>query len=185
MSIVLTYFKPFNNNKDNISNSVIKDLSIDNLDIKKYELEVGYNTIESEIDQILKTKPNLLILTGEAGNREYLTIEKVAINLKSSAVEDNLGVKVFNERIDDGLDAYFSNVDILELNKKLNDLGYDAKVSLSAGSFICNLSYFYALKKVNNNNLNTKVLFVHFPRNFTKVSDYQKTIIKIIELLNK
>ena len=183
MSIVLTYFKPFNNNKDNISSSVIKDLDIK--DTIKYELEVGYNTIEDDINRILSTNPDILLLTGEASSREVLTIEKLAINLKSSEVSDNLGLKVFNERIDDGLDAYFSNVDVLKLNKELNSLGCNSRVSLSAGSFICNLSYYYALRKAKKENLKTKVLFIHFPRNFNMIEDYQNTIKKIIEILNK
>ena len=178
--ICITSFDPFDGRTINTSREVINKLTNHNL-VKK-DLKVSYN-IKDDIEKILKENYDVLILTGEAQGRENLTIEKLAINLKSASRPDNDGVVYFNERIDNGPDAYFSNVDVIELNRKLNSLGYNTKVSLSAGSYICNLSYYYALKYVKEHNLKTKVIFIHFPINYDMINKYKMTIEKIIEII--
>ena len=178
--VCITCFEPFDGRDKNISQMVCEIVDAKNVEITKCLLKVSYNKIYDEVKNIMKLDYDLVIMTGEAKSRERLALEKVAINLKSAAIPDNDGDICFNERIDDGSDAYFSNVDVLSLNNKLNELGFDTYVSLSSGSYICNLSYYYGLRLKKNN---TKVLFIHYPVKYDKVLDYSKTIEKIIELI--
>ena len=178
--VCITCFEAFDGRNKNISKLVLDEINSKYASLTKKTLPVSYNKIKDEIKEIMNNNYDVIILTGEAGGRERLALEKVAINLKSASIPDNDGVKVFNERIDDGNNAYFSNIDVLELNKELNNLGYDCYVSLSAGSYICNLSYYYALRLKNNN---TKVLFVHYPIKYNEVEKYKAIIEKIIEII--
>lgn len=178
--ICITSFDPFDGRRVNVSREVVNKL--DDISIIKENLKVSYN-IKPDIERILNNDLDILILTGEAQGRDVLTLEKLAINLKSATRPDNDGTICFNQKIGDGCDAYFSNVDVLELNKKLNDLGYNTKVSLSAGTYVCNLSYYHALEFVKKNNIKTKVLFIHYSVDYTKIDEYVKTTKKIIELI--
>lgn len=178
--VCITCFEPFDGRDKNISQMVCENVDCKNVEIEKCLLKVSYNGIYDAVKNIMDNGYDLVIMTGEAKSRERLALEKVAINLKSANIPDNDGVSCFNEKIDDGADAYFSNIDELNLNKELNELGFDSYVSLSAGSYICNLSYYYGLRLKKNN---TKVLFIHYPLKYDKVLEYAEIVGKIIEIL--
>ena len=159
-SIICTAFYPFNNRSVNSSMEAIKNLQ----NVQKVYLDVSINKTPNEVIDILKEEPDVLILTGEAGSRDYVSIEYVAINHYHATIPDNDGVVITNSKIkEDGNLAYFSNIDVYELCDHLQKLGFNIRVSLSAGSYICNLSYYVALNYVNEHKLKTKVIFVHFP----------------------
>ena len=180
--VCLTYFEPFGERRENVSLIVSKDVDNPKVNLDKKGLRVSYDNIEKEIEEIISSNYDLVVLTGEAGGRKKVSLEKLAINLKSAKIPDNDGKICFNERIDNGNDAIFSNVDVISLNEKLKEEGYDLEVSLTAGAYICNLSYYYALKKVKEKNLKTKVIFVHYPV-LEDTSSFHKIIERIIDLV--
>lgn len=149
-NIVLTGFEPFNNRSINASYEVIS--KIENL--RKYLLPVAFNKVEEKIDEILKTNPDVLILTGEAASYNNMTLEKEAHNIAFG--KDNDGVIKNDEIIkEDGKDTYITNIDI----NNIKDI--DFNVSTSAGKYLCNYTYYLSLYKTQNTN--TKVIFIHFP----------------------
>lgn len=175
---IITAFYPFGNRNVNSSMEAVKKLD---LDIRKEYLDVSYNKTPTEVIELLKNNPDLLILTGEAGARKYVSLEMVAINHMHASIPDNDNVFIQNKKICDGKEAYFSNINCYELNDYLKNKGFNTYVSLSAGSFICNLSYYTALKYVSDNNLKTKVLFIHFPiENNEHDSELLKNVISFL-----
>ena len=151
--ILITYFESFNDRKINISKEVVTKIG------KEYdivEVPVSFARSFQKIENIIK-EYDYVILTGEAITRKEVTIEYVALNLKHANIKDNDGKVIINEKIGNK-EAYISNVDIIKLTETT-----EAKLSLSAGSFVCNYLYYKTLEKINNEKLDTKCVFIHFP----------------------
>src|SRR5690554_756725 len=112
--ILITAFEPFDNQKENSSLEVIKSLGLN------YKvLPVLY---QKEIYEklLLEEKPDILLLCGQAGGRDSITIEQVAINMQYSKTKDNNGVIKLGEKIiEEGKDAYFATIPSLEIVERL------------------------------------------------------------------
>ena len=61
-----------------------------------------------------------------------------------------------------GAAALFTNTDIKDLRRVVEELGIPVKVSNSAGLYVCNRTYYEALRLCNER-LGMKALFVHLP----------------------
>jgi len=145
--IYITSFEPFGGRSINASTEVVKLLP----NFKSFYLPVVWDQIPSRIKEIIDLEPDYLILTGEAGGRNEVMAEVLAIN--NSKGPDNNGVNRDNEPIiSSGNDILKTPID---LSKSNISLSYDA------GNYLCNYSYYYALSLANGKK--TKCIFVHFP----------------------
>lgn len=184
MKIVVTAFSPFGGYEENSSLEVLK--RIDSTNIQKEILEVSYSKVASKLLTILeKEKPDYLLLLGQAANRSSVTLEKVAINYINTPTKDNDGVFYLNQKIDDNeQDAYFTN---FEINEIINDLSseYPVTMSYTAGTYVCNYSFFTALKFVKNLHLKTKVEFIHFPLIRNEINKTSLPLEEMVEITNK
>lgn len=168
-SVIVTAFEPFNGRKTNTSLEVLENLKLKN--VTKKILPVSWDRSLEIVKNLLDLGPNILILCGEAQGRNCVTLEKVAINYMDASIPDNDGVIKKNQRMFSGLDGYFSNVDISFIVDKVNKDEELVKMSLTAGSYICNATYYQALSKVYGNTYSTKVVFIHLP-----ITDDEKDI---------
>lgn len=149
--IIITSFEEFGSRSINASREVVKELDekINNFDIKKCDLKVSWNEIESEIDDIILQKPDYIILCGEAASYDKVTVEKCGTDCCKHV--DNYNVEI----IHDLTMSLYTKIDI----NSFKDL--DINISNNAGAYLCNRSYYLSLKKTEN--LDIKVLFIHFP----------------------
>jgi len=155
--ILVTAFEPFNNQKENSSLEVIKRIK----NVKTKILPVRYDPLIYK-ELLEKEKPDVLLLCGQAGGRSEVSIEQVAINFMYANIPDDQGIIKLGEKIiNDGDDAYFATIPSLELLKALTD--YPVKLSLSAGGYICNMSFYASLYYAKVLKLNTQIGFIHFP----------------------
>jgi len=94
----------------------------------------------------VKERPDFVLLTGQAGGRPNVTVERVAINVMDSANPDNDGFKPEDEPVFEGApDAYFSTIPIKEVVKAMRKAGIPAGISNTAGTYVCNTAMFTAL----------------------------------------
>ncbi|NJE26848.1 pyroglutamyl-peptidase I [Thermococcus sp. MV5] len=167
MRVLITGFEPFGGEKVNPSWESVKDLpeKINGVEILKKELPVSFKGIKEKLPQIInKTMPDIVILTGQAGGRTNITIERVAINIMESKKEDNEGYKPEDEPIfKEAPAAYFSTLPIKRIVKALRNNKIPAAISNSAGTYVCNTAMYVALHHISINNLNTKAGFIHVP----------------------
>ena len=185
-NIFVTAFEPFNGRNTNTSLEVINNIHSKN--IKKIILPVSWDRARSEVKNLLGLGPDLLVLCGEAAGRNMITIEKIAINFMDANISDNDGIIKKNQKIFSGLDGHFSNVDVVDIIQKVNKDEELVKLSLSAGSYICNATYYQALSTVYGNTYPTKVIFIHLPvsENQENIKEKFPSIIeKIIEEIAK
>lgn len=105
-----------------------------------------------------------VVLTGFAGNRDRICLERFALNTRAYRIDDNNGHKWQEEHIDENApDALRCKLPLFELAESLNSSGFAADISNYAGTFVCNETYFRAMQKWHDKPECKGVLFVHIP----------------------
>ena len=110
------------------------------------QLPTRFDTSVTELMRLLHLyRPALVICVGQAGGRNALSLERVAINVNDARIPDNAGMQpVDTPVVPGGPTAYFSTLPIKAMLQALQDAGLAAEVSQTAGTFVCNHA-FYAL----------------------------------------
>ena len=147
--VLLTGFEPFGGASFNPSGAVVQEIGrhgIDGVEIITAVLPVEFKrSAEILIDLIKTHQPSVVISLGQAEGRDFIGPEQVAINLADARIADNAGVKLENQKVDpNAADGYFSTLPIRAIVDAISTLGINAKVSYSAGAFICNEIFFSA-----------------------------------------
>ena len=94
---------------------------------------------------IRQHKPSLVLCVGQAGGRQAISLERVAINVNDARIADNTGAQPIHTPVArSGPTAYFTSLPIKAMLLALQGEGIAAEVSQSAGTFVCN-HVFYAL----------------------------------------
>ena len=164
--VLLTGFEPFGNASFNPSSAVVQEIEkkiIDGVDLVTEVLPVEFKrSAEILLEKIKETAPDIVICLGQAEGRDYIGPEQVAINLADARIPDNAGISLHNQvLVAGGPDAYFTTLPIREIVEEIQSQGIPAKVSLSAGAFICNEIFYKAQEHL----LDSKVFsgFIHLP----------------------
>lgn len=99
-----------------------------------------------ELSRLLKVhQPALVICVGQAGGRNAISLERVAINIADASIADNEGAQPMDAPVrHKGPAAYFSTLPIKAMLMALQQAGVPSEVSQTAGTFVCN-QVFYAL----------------------------------------
>ena len=164
--ILVTAFKPFGTLKENSSFEALSKANLQD-NVKKYYLDVDLVKTKEELEYLIdNVKPEMIIMFGESGMFPKVQIERRAHNLLNFRIEDNGGHMPINQKIEEkGKEYLTSSLNIDYLIAYLKAAGIEAEASLDAGQFICNYSYYLALK--------TKIpcVFVHLPLFIGQSSD--------------
>ena len=142
--IFITGFEPFGDATENPSRVILRELA------GEYEtllLPVVFDQASQIlIDEIDQSRPKVVICLGQAEGRDAITPERIAINCDDARIPDNAGNMRKNQKIfADGADGYFSTLPLEEMVSQMEAVDVPAKISLSAGSFVCN-HIFYAMQ---------------------------------------
>ena len=163
--LLISGFEPFGGEKINPSWEAVRCLPdiIGEYSLTKIRIPVVFGDAAQEVIRIAKeVSPDAIICVGQAGGREAITPEIVALNLKYASIPDNLGNQPKDEPIIEGGErAYFSTLPVRKMAERVQDFGIMSRVSYSAGAYVCNdvlytlLGYFEGTK--------TRVCFIHVP----------------------
>lgn len=192
MRILLTGFEPFGRSDINSSWETayhIGQLAISGVEMKVVQLPVSFISSGKLIRKLLQThKPDALVMLGQRGKGQNIDIERIAVNMMDSVNPDNDG---FSPRefpiVENGSNAYFSNMSVKTLKDALENSNIPSKVSNSAGLYVCNCTYYHALSEIFESELQTKAVFVHLPKlseDFT-IELLVESVKKIIEEILK
>ena len=184
MKILLTGFEPFGKDNINVSWEVAHLLSCDNslgLDIEIKCLPVSFKKVGQVLcDEISRIAPDILILLGQSAHRHEVNVERVAINVMDASNPDNDGFIPTDLPVcANGETAYLSNAPIKDICCALKSAGIGAKVSNSAGTYVCNTAFYEALRF--NSCLSKKMIvtFIHLPskdKSFDKLQEFKQSI---------
>ena len=164
--VLLTGFEPFGGASFNPSSAVVSEigkLQIAGIEVVTAILPVEFKrSAQILIELIAEHNPAIVISLGQAEGRDFIGPEQVAINLADARIADNAGVKIENQPInEDDADGYFSTLPIREIVSQISALGISAKVSYSAGAFICNEIFYAAQSHLKGSQVISG--FIHLP----------------------
>lgn len=164
--VLLTGFEPFGGASFNPSGAVVEAIAeqgVDGVEIVTAILPVEFKRSSAMLIELISTnKPDVVISLGQAEGRDFIGPEQVAINLADARIADNAGVKLENQPINTGAaDGYFSTLPIRAIVDAISALGISAKISYSAGAFICNEIFFTAQSFLQGSNVISG--FIHLP----------------------
>ncbi len=96
--------------------------------------------LEEAIDRY---RPDIVLCVGQAGGRESVSVERVAINVDDARIPDNAGQQPIDEPVvADGPAAYFSTLPIKACREAVAALYVPVEVSQTAGTYVCNHLFF-------------------------------------------
>jgi len=128
-------------------------------------LETDYASAGDRLCQrIEQLRPSLVLGMGVAVSRERLSLERFALNMDDAALPDNSGCVRQGELIDkDGPMALLSSADLSALLSALVSRSVAAEISNHAGNYLCNHTYYRALRCLQTLSSNAPCVFVHVP----------------------
>lgn len=114
------------------------------------------------LEQAAICRPDGILCIGQAGGRDAVTPERVALNLRESALPDNAGRCPAGEPcVPGGENALFATVPVQRMAQAIAGAGLPGRVSYSAGVYVCNdllYTLLYAFRGTD-----TRVGFLHVP----------------------
>ena len=164
-TILITGFDPFGGEEINPSWEAVSSLPdmIGDHKIIKMQIPTEYNRASScVLEKAAHLHPNVILCIGQAGGRNAVTPEVIGINLREASIPDNAGYQPVNVPvIENAREAYFATVPVREMVEVIRSHDIPAKLSYSAGTFVCNDVLYTLLHAYHETD--TLVGFIHVP----------------------
>lgn len=164
-TLLITGFDPFGGQNINPAWKAVEALpeTIGNYRLCKLEIPTVFALgAQTVLETVAKVCPDVILCIGQAGGRDAVTPERIAVNIRDARIPDNQGNQPRGQYVtEDGPAAYFATVPVEKMAQAIRDAGVPGTVSNSAGAFVCNdvlytLLHHYADTEV-------KVGFIHVP----------------------
>ena len=115
-------------------------------------------------EALLADTPDVVIALGQASKRHDVSVERVAINVDDAPMPDNGGDCPVDRPVVAGAPAaYFSSLPIKRIVATLRAAGVPASVSQTAGTFVCNHTFFALAHLLATRHPNPRGGFIHLP----------------------
>lgn len=163
--LLISGFDPFGGESINPAWEAVKGLPdvIGPYTLTKLQIPTVFGlAADTVLDATKSLCPDVILCVGQAGGRDAVTPERVAINLMDASIADNQGIRP-TERpcVAGGPNAYFATVPVRSMADAIVQAGLPGKVSLSAGTFVCNDTLYRLLHHYHASP--TRVGFIHVP----------------------
>jgi len=148
MKALVTGFEPFGGETVNASLEAVRRLParIGMLEVATAELPTSFSRATAALEAaITRTRPDIVLCVGQAGDRAALCVERVAVNVQDAELADNDGaIPVDAPVVAGGPAAYLATLPVRAAIAALHAEKLPAQLSMSAGTFVCN-HVFYGL----------------------------------------
>lgn len=165
--MIVTGFGPFPRVKHNPSAIVARAVGDDRRwarlgrRVKSEVLLVSYARVTERLAELAKEPPRVLLMFGVAARRRAVTPEVFAINRITRSLPDAVKSRPGSRIIEPGGSAFRrSRADVPALVRAVRVAGVPAKLSRSAGRYVCNFALWHGLAAMP---LETRVVFIHIP----------------------
>jgi pyroglutamyl-peptidase len=161
-------FGPFGEYTTNPSELLVRSLAErGDPDIRTEVLPVSVDRVATEVPKLMaEHRPQVWLGVGLAGGRTALALEAVAVNLADwpETAADADGVSVARVPVaPDGPAAYLTSLPAEAILTAWREAGIPGYLSLTAGSYLCNFSFYTAAEAARQLGLPCMVGFVHVP----------------------
>ncbi len=159
--ILVTGFEPFDGLARNPTGELAR--AVHGGDVRGAVLPVDHARIAPVLEELLASEPfAAILLLGVAVMRPAVSLERVAINFRDGHRRDNAGVvPESSEVVAGGPEAYFSTLPLEALHDDLAAAELPVEISLSAGAYLCNASFYLARHATDGRGIPCG--FVHMP----------------------
>ena len=164
--VLITGFEPFGEYSENSSWAVaqrVASCGVEEAEVVAVQLPVSFARVGEALKGAIELHtPDLLIMLGQSTVTDRIKLERVALNMMDSAVGDNDGATPDEEPIYKGEEsALFTSQPIKRLHSAIDEKGIAVKISNSAGLYVCNRTYYEALRMCKERAM--QAIFVHLP----------------------
>ena len=170
--IALTGFTAFSTHSLNPTEILVnkyKDIS----DINAEVVPVSYSKSAECANRI---EGKVLLMMGLSAGRKEISLEKFAWNERKASIPDNDGVIYKGDKIEeDGEERLETEIDIVEIERRLKEEGIPVYISTDPGRYVCNNIYYTALYSRKEPSL-----FVHFPETRDMSEEMEEKALDII-----
>jgi pyroglutamyl-peptidase len=165
---VVQGFGPFGEYTTNPSELLVRSLAErGDSDIHTEVLPVSLDRVATEVPKLIaEHRPEVWLGVGLAGGRTALALEAVAVNLADwpQAAADADGVSVARVPVaSDGPAAHLTTLPANAILTAWREAGIPGYLSQTAGSYLCNLSFYTAAEAARQLGLSCMVGFLHVP----------------------
>ena len=127
-------------------------------------LAVRYAELGPRIARLIaELRPQAVICLGLWPGEPMLRIERFAANIADFEIADNDGLLAREQAVEDGPDGYRSTLPIHAIRDRLLRAGVPARLSGTAGQFLCNACMYHALHACARHASPPPCGFIHVP----------------------
>ena len=163
--LLITGFDPFGGAAVNPSWLAVEQLPgrVGDFEIQKRMIPTVFGAAaEAVLEEAEKVQLDVILCVGQAGGREAVTPERIAVNIRDARIADNAGNQPRGEFVvPEGPAAYFATVPVEKMAQAIRKEDIPATVSNSAGAFVCNDVMYTLLHRYAGTAV--KVGFIHVP----------------------
>ena len=168
MKILITGFEPFGESPINPSQMLVNALSersLPDITLSSAVLPVDQAKAPEIIQTLIRQcQPEAILAFGQAAGRTKISLERVAINLQDFRIPDNRGITLTDQPISpEGAPAFFATLPLRSLHSTLVNAGIPVEISLSAGTYLCNLVFYTIMHTLASSQLTVPAGFIHLP----------------------
>ncbi|MFL0556166.1 pyroglutamyl-peptidase I [Paenibacillus barengoltzii] len=166
--LLLTGFEPFGGEPINPAVEAMRRLQgrvIGSFEIVGLELPTVFGqSTERLLAAVQQHEPAVVIALGQAGGREGISFERIAVNLNDANIADNAGNQPVDELVvPEGPAAYWTTLPVKRMVDRLRNEGIPASISLSAGTFVCNHLFYGLMHHLAVTGKSIRGGFIHVP----------------------
>ena len=163
--LLITGFDPFGGETVNPSWEAVSRLPevIGDYQLTKLQIPTVFRTAaEIVLAAAADAVPDVILCVGQAGGRDAVTPERIAINCMDAKRPDNAGNQPAETPVlPGGPDGIFSTVPVRAMAEAIIAAGLPGRVSNTAGTFVCNDTLYRLLHHWAGTG--TRVGFIHVP----------------------
>ncbi|MBQ8238964.1 MAG: pyroglutamyl-peptidase I [Oscillospiraceae bacterium] len=167
MTILVTAFDPFGGESVNPAQLAVEALPdiIGGHTIIKAIIPTVFGQSADQVTALMDAhSPDAVVCIGQAGGRDAITPERVAINIMDAKRPDNAGMIPEDVPIvPDGPAAYFSTLPVKAMVSAITAAGIPARLSNTAGTFVCNQLLYRCLHHAATRMPDCRCGFIHVP----------------------
>ncbi|MBI3707136.1 MAG: pyroglutamyl-peptidase I [Proteobacteria bacterium] len=165
---LITGFEPYGGRAVNPASEVLKALdgaTIAGLKVSGRQLPVSYSGIAPRLAGLIdELSPTVAISLGLWPGEPMIRLERFGMNLADFEIADNEGTFLTDAAIAaEGAPAIAATLPLREIETALLDRGIPARISATAGTFLCNATLYNLGIAVRRRNHPISFGFVHLP----------------------
>ena len=167
MKILVTAFDPFGGKTVNPAQLSVEALpdTIGRSAIIKSIVPTVFGASADQVTALMDAHiPDAVVCIGQAGGRDAITPERVAINIMDAKRPDNAGfIPADVPIVPDAPAAYFSTLPVKAMVAAMEAAGIPARLSNTAGTFVCNQLLYRCLHHAATRMPHCRCGFIHVP----------------------